>query len=319
LQVPPKKRVDLSQMTVDTSAAGRASGSVSGVAGAVSGAVASLLVQPLDVIKTRQQQFVTLAKDQALAKYKTTLDTMKTIIKEEKLLGLWKGTAPTLYRVIPGAGINFFFLHYITTVLQNSDKQLSKTNTLIAGALARTLATVTMLPVTVVKTRFEGFGTNQYNNTFHALKTIHATEGVRGLFSGLVPSVLRDAPFAGIYYLFYRQSQVFLTTTFTSTNGSNIVSLSVPSSLINFVSGCWAATVATLITHPQDLVKTRLQINPLQRSESSSSRAFRLCSGIYQQEGFKGFYKGLMPRLIRRPISNAITWVIYEEIVKALT
>jgi hypothetical protein len=46
---------------------------------------------------------------------------MRIIIHEERLLALWKGTAPTLYRVIPGAGMNFFFLHYITGFLSQSD------------------------------------------------------------------------------------------------------------------------------------------------------------------------------------------------------
>jgi len=285
-----------------------------GFAGAVSGAIASVLVQPLDVIKTRQQQgLVSAAKYQAIAKYKTTLETMKIIIQEEKFFALWKGTAPTLYRVIPGAGMNFFFLHWITTSLNKNavpGEPISKTNAVIAGGTARTLATVAMLPVTVVKTRFEGFGTNIYKNTFHALKTIYTQEGVRGLFNGLVPSVLRDAPFAGIYYLFYTQSQVSLTNSLKRNN-----EILLPAPVINFISGAFAATVATFLTHPPDLIKTRLQITPITQQPQSSSRALTLCREIWMKEGLNGFYKGLMPRLIRRPISNAITWAIYEEIV----
>jgi len=275
-----------------------------GFAGAVSGAIACLLVQPLDVIKTRQQQQLVL---NAISKYKSTLETMKIIVREEKISGLWKGTAPTLYRVIPGAGMNFFFLHYLLGFLNQGDhtKPVSKTNALLAGSCARTLATVAVLPVTVVKTRFEGFGTNVYKNTFHALKTIYLQEGTRGLFSGLVPSVLRDAPFSGIYYLFYTQTQGILRTYFKNRD--------IPGSIINSISGFSAAIVATLVTHPQDVIKTRLQIKPT--TEGPRFRSWELCKVTYQREGIFGFYKGLMPRLIRRPLSNAITWTIYEEIV----
>jgi hypothetical protein len=34
----------------------------------------------------------------------STLTTIKTILKEESARSFWKGTEPTLFRVIPGAG-----------------------------------------------------------------------------------------------------------------------------------------------------------------------------------------------------------------------
>lgn len=42
-----------------------------------------------------------------------------------------------------------------------------------------------------------------YKNAFQALGTIARTEGPKGLFRGLVPTVLATAPFSAFYYLFY--------------------------------------------------------------------------------------------------------------------
>jgi len=281
-------------------------------AGSTSGAVGALIVQPLDVIKTRQQQALFndiklktgLLKDlTSIPKYKGTVDTVRTILKEEGTLGLWKGTSPTMLRVVPGAGLYFFFLHHITDYLRtDQDKALTATSALLAGSVARTTVSITLLPITVVKTRFEGLGTNYYKGTFDALRTIATKEGTRGLFSGLWPTVLRDAPFSGLYYLFYDKIKRRL-----------LEGQSMPDTMVHITAGTVAGIIATVITHPQDVIKTRLQFENASSTRSTMSKVIKEMS---KEGGARAFYKGLFPRLIRRPLVAAITWTIYEAMVK---
>lgn len=76
---------------------------------------------------------------------------------------------------------------------------------LLLTGLSRAVAAVVLCPVTVVKTRMEYSGPASaavpvYRNTAHALVSIARSEGVRGLFKGLVPTVMTNAPFSGEHH-----------------------------------------------------------------------------------------------------------------------
>mgnify|MGYP002395218331 CR=1 FL=1 len=78
--------------------------------------------------------------------------------------------------------------------------------------MARGLAAIVACPITVVKTQMEhtGPGAVQYRSTAHCLGSIVQQRGVRGLFRGVGPTLLSNAPFSAVYYVFYTQLQVGL-------------------------------------------------------------------------------------------------------------
>jgi solute carrier family 25 protein 38 len=61
-------------------------------------------MQPLDVLRTRMQA------DAALGAKKSTRATLKALLKEAGVRGMWRGTGPTVVRLSLGAGINFVVL-----------------------------------------------------------------------------------------------------------------------------------------------------------------------------------------------------------------
>ena len=132
--------------------------------------------------------------------------------------------------------------------------------------LSRALSAAVMSPVTLVKTRMEYGGPQRimYKNTWDALSTIARTEGPRGLFRGLGPTVLTNAPFSALYYMFYTKLKGWLSESMvTSANGQQQQQSGqreTPQAAVNFVSGVFAATAATLMTQPTDVVRTRMQL-----------------------------------------------------------
>lgn len=183
-----------------------------------------------------------------------------------------------------------------------------------------------MMPITVIKVRYES-NLYSYNSIREAATTIQRREGLRGFFSGFGATALRDAPYAGLYVLFYEQSKRqlshFLQTNAIvspavaieqlgkqkpSTPGSMTSRQSVP---INFLSGVVAAGLATAMTNPFDAVKTRLQLMP-----ERYGNMFRAGRRMVVEDGFASLFDGLGIRVARKAISSALAWTLYEEIIR---
>lgn len=162
-----------------------------------------------------------------------------------------------------------------------------------------------MMPVTVIKVRYES-DYYAYRSLFGAGRDIVRTEGFRGLFSGFGATAARDAPYAGLYVLFYEQLKRRLAGLSSSSSDQQ----PLKSSSINFVSGGLAAGLATTITNPFDAVKTRLQLMP--GRYGNMMRAVRL---MVQEDGVRSLFGGLGLRITRKALSSALAWTVYEELI----
>eukprot|EP00271_Cylindrocystis_brebissonii_P003024 TRINITY_DN13773_c0_g1_i1.p1 TRINITY_DN13773_c0_g1~~TRINITY_DN13773_c0_g1_i1.p1 ORF type:complete len:344 (-),score=42.55 TRINITY_DN13773_c0_g1_i1:512-1543(-) len=292
------------------------------LAGATSGILTSVLLQPLDVVRTHlQANAAKLSSNSAPASIPIIV---KRILKQEGVRGLWRGSAPTILRVGLGAGLYFSLLDGVVGVLQkpwssysmtagspSSEKRvprgkdgLSSTGLLLAGGFTRGVAAALLCPVTVVKTRMEystAQGAAKYPGTFSAIATIAQREGVRGLFKGLGVTLLRDAPYSALYLLMYNRSRAALQEHF--------LPLGAPQAYANFVAGAFSGAASTFLTHPPDVVRTRLQLVP-----GSRITAMQVCLQVLQTEGWHGFLRGVLPRVTKRALQQALTWTIFEEL-----
>jgi solute carrier family 25 protein 38 len=217
------------------------------------------------------------------------------------------------------------------------------------GGLARALSAAVMSPVTLVKTRMEYGGPGvvgaaggaaagaggavaaastsapRYRNTFHALATIAREEGgLRGLFRGAGPTVLTNAPFSALYYLFYTRLQAALGPGgggghgHGSGNGapSSSSPTVVPAFAVNFVSGVIAATAATLATQPTDVLRTRMQLGFGAGGDAPSAAA--ALGQVLKAQGPQVLLTGAAPRIAKRVLQTALVWTLYEEALPRL-
>ncbi|KAI8923444.1 mitochondrial carrier domain-containing protein [Entophlyctis helioformis] len=284
------------------------------VAGGLSGLLACILLQPLDLIKTRLQQSIHArislaaamqAPVSSLAKL-TTWTTIQDISRQEGIAGFWRGTVPTILRNVPGSALYFVTLNELRTRLGrlssgSAEPSAASKNALnlVSGAVARVSVGLSVMPITVIKTRYES-NLYQYTSILDSAKSIMRTEGIPGFFRGFGATALRDAPYAGIYVVFYENFKTLLGEV-----------TSAPTPVITMAAGIFGGFSATLATQPFDMVKTRMQLKPSEYSGLIGSFVT-----IAKREGARGFFSGILPRLLRKSLSSAISWTVYEEVVR---
>ena len=145
---------------------------------------------PQDVIKQRLQVHT--------AERKSPWKTVRSIIKADGVLGLWRGLGPGLATYCPFVGIYFMtYEHLKSTALRHygltSEEQLPFAVSLLSGASAGGMAAAITCPLDVIKTRVQVQGT-VYRSGWHAFTELMRNEGPRALLSGLLPRVMWIAP-----------------------------------------------------------------------------------------------------------------------------
>lgn len=268
------------------------------VAGTVAGLSACVALQPLDVLKTRLQE--------------APRRSLKEAIRLSPPKGLWRGLGPTLVRNVPGSGLYFVTLaqlRYLAMVGRArspelfgwlftgaGQPQLSVLGNLLVSASSRTIVGGVMMPLTVLKVRFESSSYPRYTSMLQAAGQVIRSEGVRGLFRGWGATAIRDAPYAGLYLAFYDPLKRLL---------------GAESGLERKIaSGLAAGGAATILTQPFDMIRARIQLQP-ERYQNLVQASRR----IVGEEGISGLLKGAVPRIARKSLGSAITWAVYEELL----
>merc|ERR1719369_1127200 len=109
----------------------------------------------------------------------------------------------SMLRCVPGVGMYFSSLQYLKVMVGvEPGTPPAPLTAFLMGVGARTISGTTMIPVTVIKTRYES-GLYSFVSLRHAFTSTYLKEGRAGLTCGLGPTLLRDAPFSGLYLMFY--------------------------------------------------------------------------------------------------------------------
>ncbi|KAJ1971884.1 hypothetical protein H4R35_004997 [Dimargaris xerosporica] len=168
--------------------------------GALAAAIAQLFTTPISAVATRQQ---TAMAGERLG----MLDTAVDIVRENGWTGLWKGLRPSLILVV-NPSITYGAFEKIKAAMVASPgataNALSSLQVFVAGALAKTLATIVTYPYIMAKVRLQwkptkgatggDSGSQQsemYRSAAQILRYVWQLEGFVGWYKGMSAQITK--------------------------------------------------------------------------------------------------------------------------------
>lgn len=301
---------------------------VHAAAGAAGGIIAMSATYPLIFISTR-------AAVETKKEDKSAVQAVLGIIQREGLLGLYAGLSSSLLGIAVTNGVYYYFYERTRETLLatpgRSSKALSTLESIFSGFIAGTATTVISNPIWVIQVTqatqtmpTESVAVDAPKkrklNIFETIKFISRKDGIAAFWRGLGPAlVLVINPI--LQYTVFEQLKnlVIRSRTAKLRAGGAKAAVAVLSDLDFFWLGAVSKLVATTLTYPYIVIKSRLQANSAQsRTYTSSLDGLQK---ILKEEGLPGLYRGISSKLVQSVLTAAILFAgqrrIYELVSKA--
>ncbi|KAG5492819.1 hypothetical protein JKF63_01399 [Porcisia hertigi] len=208
---------------------------------------------------------------------------------------------------------------------------------LVSGLAAEAVSCLVWVPIDVAKERLQCQPpalAGRYTSSLDALKRIVANEGVRGLYKGYASTLASFGPYSAVYFVCYEYFSTLLTQvcataspppTETGRGSRNQTQLfSSATFAVAFGAGAAGNVMASVLTNPLELVKTRMQV---QRAVLHRGRVgaptpalfayhYRsLLEGLVtlaEEEGIRALWRGVGSRIAYAAPNAALTMGIFE-------
>ncbi|KAI0999126.1 hypothetical protein K3495_g9069 [Podosphaera aphanis] len=297
-------------------------------AGLLAGTISTLLVHPLDVIKTRLQ----VQRSAASAPVGTLAIFRGLVQRDQPIQRLYRGLTPNLvgnasswavffccksmvedqllrFRVQREAAV---FSNKLSPVGRARDR-LTPIDYFFASGISGAIITLSTNPIWVLKTRMlssDKGHTGAYQSMWHGAKQILRKEGLWGFYKGIGVSLLGNSHGAVQFGVYEPLKKVWrqtagrgqLESTTSSSEKMGITATLVISGLAKIIAGTF--------TYPLQVLRTRMQAH---HSEHVFGKGIvQVAQKVWLDQGWRGFYKGLGVNAARVLPTTWVTFLVYE-------
>ncbi|XP_066210167.1 mitochondrial glutathione transporter SLC25A40 isoform X1 [Saccopteryx leptura] len=187
-------------------------GSIPIVAGIVARLGAVTVISPLELIRTKMQS--------KKFSYKELHRFVSKKVSGDGWISLWRGWVPTVLRDVPFSAMYWYNYEVLKKWLCEKSGLYEPTFMInfTSGALSGSFAAVATLPFDVVKTQkqtqlwvdeCQKLPVSLHMSTWAIMKNIVSKNGISGLFTGLMPRLIKIAPACAIMISTYEFGKAF--------------------------------------------------------------------------------------------------------------
>jgi solute carrier family 25 thiamine pyrophosphate transporter 19 len=276
------------------------------------------VIAPLDVIKIRLQLQIhslsdpTSYRDYRGPVYKGTLGTLRQILRDEGLTGLWKGNIPAELLYLTYGAVQFSAYTSISQLIETIPQPYTlpgSVTSFVSGATAGAAATTATYPLDLLRTRFAAQGNDRvYTSIIASVKSIAHDEGPKGFFRGLGAGVSQIVPYMGLFFASYESLKPIMAES----------PLPLPLGSSDAVAGVLASVLSKTAVYPLDTTRKRLQVQGpnraryVHRNIPTYTGVLMTLRHIWKHEGRRGMYRGLTVSLLKAAPASAVTMWTYE-------
>merc|ERR1719412_1447771 len=183
------------------------------ICGSLAGGISQTIIYPLEVLKTR------LALRRT-GEYNGVFDCAKQLYRREGFRVFYRGYIPNLLGILPYAGIDLAVYETLKRrYLQHNSSEGSSPpalSLLTFGTFSSCCGQVAAYPLALVRTKLQsqaGLNLNlpvEQTQAIGLFRYTVRTEGIKGLYRGIVPNFFKVAPAVSISYFVYERTREYL-------------------------------------------------------------------------------------------------------------
>ncbi|KWU41471.1 mitochondrial carrier [Rhodotorula sp. JG-1b] len=303
---------------------GLSDSAVHAISGAAGGCIAMAVTYPLVNLSTRSQV-------EAKTKKESTRAAALKVIQRDGIAGLYDGLSSSLVGIAVTNGAHAAsprsFEEARALVLRSRNKSkgaLSMAESILVSAFAGAATSILSNPIWVVNTRQTVRTTvspdaasgstkkvvEKRRGIIQTVLDILSTDGPAAFFHGLGPAlILVSNPILQFTLFEQLKNLIIRRRAMRLTKGASIPPLT---DLDFFLLGAVTKLFATSVTYPYLTVKARMQAGNAEGKSYAS--AFDGLRKIVAQEGVRGLYKGIGPKLTQSVATAALLFLAKEKI-----
>ena len=249
-------------------------------------------------------------------RFASPLQSLKLILKEEGVRGLYKGNGANCLRVIPVYALKFSLNDTFTAALasRRTSGVLTVWDKIAAGSAAGVIQIALTYPLDLVRTRLqlaEAAGAS-YRGIAHCLQDTYVREGRSAIYKGLLPSMAAGVPYVGLQMSFYSELKSALGPRLPARPDGS------PTVLSMLACGSLAGISAQTLCYPLDTVRHRMQANGIGGQARVYGSTWDCIAKIAAKEGARGFFKGWGLNTFRALPGAAVQFSSYDTLKRLL-